>query len=81
MKIIVKTIVVSILLLTFSACVNTGCEDYHSYRSAEANAPIQVPADLEEPVNESLAPEVKSTDKNTIHKDASGNCLEKPPKI
>ena len=81
MKAIYKIIIVSIGALSLSACANVGCDDYHSYRSADAKTPIQVPADLEQPDNEDLAPTVSVADKTSIQKDASGNCLERPPKL
>ena len=81
MKAIFKILIVSIGLLSLSACVNTGCEDYQSYRNAKSKAPVQVPSDLEQPDNEYLAPQVSKNDKTNIQKDASGNCLDKPPKL
>ena len=81
MKAIFKTIIICIGLLSLSACVSTGCDDYHSYRGADSKGPVQVPSDLEQPDNENLAPRVATNDKTTIQKDASGNCLEKPPKL
>jgi len=81
MKLLLKITVMSGLLFSLNACSVIGCEDYHSYRAAESKTPVQIPADLEQPDNESIAPVVKTADKNTIHKDASGNCLDKPPKL
>ncbi len=81
MKAIYKTLIISLGALSLSACANVGCDDYHSYRGANSQGPIQVPSDLEQPDNEDLAPKVAVTDKTNIQKDASGNCLEKPPKI
>ena len=81
MKAIFKSIIISICLLALSACVSLGCDDNQSYRSVEAKSPVQVPSDLEQPDNESLAPSVAAGDKTSIQKDASGNCLDKPPKL
>ena len=81
MKAIFKTVILCIGLITLGACVSTGCEDYHSYRSADAKQPVQVPSDLEQPDNEYLAPQVTRKDKTNIQKDASGKCLDEPPKL
>ncbi len=81
MKAIYKTIIISLGALSLGACANVHCDDYHSYRNASSQGPIQVPSDLEQPDNEDLAPTVSVADKTTIQKDASGTCLEKPPKI
>ena len=81
MKAIFKTIIICIGLLSLSACTSTGCDDYHSYRSTDAKGPVQVPSDLEQPDNESLAPNVEAGDKTSIQKDSSGRCLDKPPKL
>ena len=69
------------LMSGLGACVNNGCNDYQAYRNAKASSPITVPADLDQPVNESTAPEVTVADPNTLNKDASGACLDQPPKI
>jgi len=69
------------LLIGLSACVSTGCDDGHSYRYSQAQAPIQVPDDLEQPANKSTAPQVDTSDKTNIDRRANGECLEKPPKI
>ena len=53
----------------------------HSYRYTQVQEPVKVPADLDEPVNESTAPEAENADPNTIDRNAAGECLERPPKI
>ncbi|NNM14698.1 MAG: hypothetical protein HKO58_10255 [Gammaproteobacteria bacterium] len=81
MKNHVKLISTGILLAGLSACSTVHCNDYQSYRYVEAKAPVKVPADLPKPDNESVAPPVTINDRNNIHKRASGECLDKPPKI
>jgi uncharacterized lipoprotein len=81
MKNHIKLLLAGLVLSGMGACANTGCNNYHAYRTAKAATPVQVPADLEQPDNESVAPAVTVTDPNKVHKRANGECLDKPPKL
>lgn len=70
-----------LVLMGLTACINTGCEDYRAYRDVKASAPVKVPADLEQPDNESLAPRVTNENPDALRVRADGTCLDKPPKI
>ena len=81
MKNCLKALLASLLLTGLGACAYTGCNDYQAYSYAKAAPPITVPADLDQPVNESVAPVVKVEDPNTLNKTSTGECLDTPPNI
>ena len=81
MNLLTKTILMSSLFALSACSVSTGCDDYHAYRYTNANVPVQVPADLQQPLNESTAPKTEATDPKTVDRNAAGECLEKPPKL
>lgn len=69
-------------VFSLSACaVKTGCDNFHGYRYTKVQAPVKVPTDLEQPVNESTAPDAQVADPTKIDRNAAGECLEKPPKL
>lgn len=81
MNFLTKMLLLSSILILSACGVSTGCDDYHSYRHTKVNAPVQVPSDLEQPVNESTAPNASVSDPNTVDRNAAGECLEKPPTL
>ena len=76
----IKALFVSVILMSLTACVNTGCNDYQAYRSVKSSPPINVPDDLEQPDNESLAPEA-TANADQLKLNSAGECLDKPPKV
>jgi len=42
---------------------------------------VNVPADLEQPVNESTAPTTDTVDPAKVDRNVAGECLEKPPTL
>ena len=81
MNLLTKILLLSSLLVLSACSVTSGCDDYHSYRHTKANAPVQIPADMEQPVNESTAPESTVSDPSIVDRNAAGECLEKPPTL
>jgi len=81
MKILTKSLFLSAALVLSACSISTGCDEYHQYRTTEAQTPVQVPADLEQPVNESTAPKATHSDASKVDRNAQGECLEKPPKL
>ena len=81
MKLLIKTLFLSSVLALAACSVSTGCDDYHTYRYVKAQTPVNVPADLDQPVNESVAPKTETTDNDKIDRKATGECLEIPPKL
>ncbi len=80
MKSFLRLVSISVLFMVSACSVTSGCDDYHSYRYVKAQNPLEVPANLEQPVNESTAPKA-TADPNKVDRNAAGECLEKPPTL